>query len=101
MKFILATAIASLASPLANASPLAIRQSSSDTENGWSGILNGDSGASCADLAVIFARGTFDSGYVNVIAPGRQITRSWLTLTSQKHRSLGWRSLERRPTIQA
>ncbi|KAI1086912.1 carbohydrate esterase family 5 protein [Rostrohypoxylon terebratum] len=30
--------------------------------NDWDPVLDGDSGAECADLAVIFARGTFDEG---------------------------------------
>ncbi|KAI1098460.1 carbohydrate esterase family 5 protein [Jackrogersella minutella] len=32
--------------------------------NDWDPVLNGDQGADCADLAVIFARGTFDQGNV-------------------------------------
>ncbi|KAI0880914.1 carbohydrate esterase family 5 protein [Annulohypoxylon maeteangense] len=32
--------------------------------NDWDPVLNGDSGAGCADLAVIFARGTFDDGNI-------------------------------------
>lgn len=37
-----------------SATPLSSRQSS-DTANDWNG--------KCADVAIIFARGTFDSGY--------------------------------------
>ncbi|KAI9163696.1 Cutinase-like protein [Paramyrothecium foliicola] len=37
---------------------------SSDIEDGWLPILGGKADAECSDLAVIFARGTFDSGNI-------------------------------------
>lgn len=62
---------AAAASSFASAQPLvSARQESSDTSDGWGPVLNGDEGASCAELAVIFARGTFDSGYdTNYFSP--------------------------------
>ncbi|RYP86363.1 hypothetical protein DL769_000747 [Monosporascus sp. CRB-8-3] len=37
-----------------------------DVANEWAGILSGDAGAPDPDIAVIFARGTFDSGNVGL-----------------------------------
>ncbi|KAI1327279.1 alpha/beta-hydrolase [Xylariaceae sp. FL0255] len=48
---------------LAHATPL-FQRDTTDTATDWDGILNGDSGATCSDLAIIFARGTFDSGNI-------------------------------------
>ncbi|CAG9951369.1 unnamed protein product [Clonostachys rosea f. rosea IK726] len=59
MKFTLATAIAVAASAVSAISPRAV----TDTEMGWGKALAGDSKA-CADLGVIFARGTFDPGNI-------------------------------------
>ena len=67
------TATAAL-SALAAASPLTRRDDSS--ANDWDPILNGDAGAQCADLAVIFARGTFDPEYV-FSSPDRFRTLKW------------------------
>ncbi|CAH0003263.1 unnamed protein product [Clonostachys byssicola] len=59
MKFTLAAAIAVAVSAVSAISPRAV----TDTEMGWGKALAGDSKA-CADLAVIFARGTFDPGNI-------------------------------------
>ncbi|CAH0058633.1 unnamed protein product [Clonostachys solani] len=59
MKFTLATAVAVAASAVSAISPRA----TTDTEMGWGKALAGDSSA-CADLGVIFARGTFDPGNI-------------------------------------
>ncbi|KAH8900817.1 alpha/beta-hydrolase [Thozetella sp. PMI_491] len=69
MKLAISTALG-LAS-LASASVVPRQGSVGDTANDWDGILAGASGAKCADLAVIFARGTFDSGNIGPwVGPG-------------------------------
>lgn len=52
--------LVSVSGILAAAAPLNSRDGVSDTFNDMSDIVAGD--ASCAPVAVIFARGTFDSG---------------------------------------
>ena len=47
---------------LVAAAPLEARFGVSDTVNNWESIIAGKT--PCAKVAVIFARGTFDSGYV-------------------------------------
>lgn len=87
MKFVPATI--ALASSLAAAQPLTARQSASDTENGWSGILNGEEGATCSDLAVIFARGTFDSGNI-----GPWVGAPWRDDLASKHDGLAFQGVD-------
>lgn len=62
---------------LAAAAPLSARDSISDAYNGMSDIVAGD--ASCAPVAVIFARGTFDSGYVYSLLPHSPSKKDQLT----------------------
>lgn len=59
MKSIIFTA--AVVSSVVSGMPLTDSESS-DVENGWLPILGSKAGAECSDLAVIFARGTFDSG---------------------------------------
>jgi len=48
---------------LTAASPTSILpRANGDTANDWNNIIKGGKGVSCPSLAVIFARGTFDSG---------------------------------------
>ncbi|KAI0157412.1 alpha/beta-hydrolase [Xylariaceae sp. FL1272] len=56
-------AAAGLTALLVNASPV-VQRAEADWASDWDSILNGDSGATCSDLAIIFARGTFDSGNI-------------------------------------
>ncbi|KAI1458581.1 carbohydrate esterase family 5 protein [Annulohypoxylon moriforme] len=51
----------SLVSP-ASAAAIIHSRDPAVSANDWDPVLKGDSGAECADLAVIFARGTFDDG---------------------------------------
>lgn len=54
-------ALAALCGSMASAAPLAVRSRQvSDTANDMNAILN--EGGTCAPVAVLFARGTFDSG---------------------------------------
>jgi cutinase len=69
----LQTTLVSVFGVLAAAAPLQARDGISDTANDMSDIVAGD--ASCAPVAVIFARGTFDSGYVLVDSPHFQPNR--------------------------
>lgn len=38
------------------------RRDTAVSANEWDSVLQGENGAECSDLAVIFARGTFDKG---------------------------------------
>jgi hypothetical protein len=54
-----------LLSTIVQGHPVEVRQDddvsiSSYSSSDWEPILNSEEGASCAELAVIFARGTFD-----------------------------------------
>ncbi|KAI1385132.1 carbohydrate esterase family 5 protein [Hypoxylon trugodes] len=51
----------SLTTP-ASAAAIINRRDTAVSANDWDSVLKGDQGAGCADLAVIFARGTFDQG---------------------------------------
>ncbi|KAI0836253.1 carbohydrate esterase family 5 protein [Hypoxylon sp. FL0890] len=51
----------SMVSPV-SAAPTLNRRDAAVSANDWDPMLKGDKSAKCADLAVIFARGTFDQG---------------------------------------
>lgn len=80
--------LVSVSGILAAAAPLQARGGVSDTVNDRSDIVTGD--ASCAPVAVIFARGTFDSGYVLVDSLNFNRTE---TDERQEHRGVGWASV--------
>ncbi|KAI0117997.1 carbohydrate esterase family 5 protein [Hypoxylon sp. NC0597] len=50
------------AAPPVSAAAILNRRDAAVSANDWDPILKGDKSAKCADLAVIFARGTFDQG---------------------------------------
>lgn len=87
MKFV--AAAVTLASTVATAQPLSTRQIGSDTEDGWSPIVNGEEGATCSDLAVIFARGTFDPGNI-----GPWVGAPWRDDLVAKHSSVAFQGVD-------
>ncbi|KAI1371569.1 carbohydrate esterase family 5 protein [Hypoxylon crocopeplum] len=49
---------------LASAAAIINRRDAAVSANEWDSVLQGEKGATCAELAVIFARGTFDEGNI-------------------------------------
>lgn len=73
---------------LASSTPIQKRQDDISDASDWNPILNGDDDASCADVAVIFARGTFDPGNV-----GPWVGGPWRDDLKSKHDSVAFQGV--------